>query len=328
MQAALRVFDEAVRDTSDVVTVPAIVMEYLAYLQGRVDAGTFAADNLRNIRRELNAFAGAFDQAVDQCRQRDLLRWLEANPQWKSGHSKRHAIASVIACFNWAVDEEGGGLIDKSPYRKPKIRSSTPCEPRRPATRHEYVILMKGGSRPLRRALFMLRRSGIRTCELRELRWHEVLLDDETPHLNLANHKTRRRTGRARKVGLDPGTVGFLRSLQRHAGGGLFGKDDSHVFLNGDGLPWKCRGFAQHFRRWAERLGLDDDADKRVSAYCLRHSYACGAVEAGISTRAIADQLGHTTTILIDRVYGCHTRDRQRHLSRVASEIVQRRKRA
>src|ERR1043165_2678381 len=49
MQAALRVFDEAVRDTSDVVTVPAIVMEYLAYLQGRVDAGTFAADNLRNI---------------------------------------------------------------------------------------------------------------------------------------------------------------------------------------------------------------------------------------------------------------------------------------
>jgi integrase len=163
---------------------------------------------------------------------------------------------------------------------------------------------------------------------MRELRWFEVLLEAESPHLNLERHKTRAKIGRARKVGLDPGTVTFLRALKRKASTGLFGGDDAHVFVNCDGAPWTCRTFAQHLRRWAERLGLDEGADKRVSGYCLRHSYACEAVEAGISTRMIADQLGHVSTAMVDRVYSSHTRDRERHLENVATEIVQRRRRA
>ena len=50
------------------------------------------------------------------------------------------------------------------------------------------------------------------------------------------------------------------------------------------------------------------------------------AIEAGISTRMIADQLGHARTGQIDTGYGSHTwESRVEHLSSVAEEINRKR---
>src|SRR5207253_2100056 len=50
--------------------------------------------------------------------------------------------------------------------QQPKNNEMRADKVRRPADPAEYVALMRFGSRPLRRALFLMRRVGIRTKEL------------------------------------------------------------------------------------------------------------------------------------------------------------------
>ena len=179
----------------------------------------------------------------------------------------------------------------------------------------------------MRRATFCLRRIGIRTKEIRDLLWDDVDLGDLSPHINLEKHKTRRKTGKARKIGLDVATRNFLRALKRNQRKAIE-KGEQHVFLNSYGKPWATRQvFARHLRRYAERIGLDEGVEKRVSAYCVRHTYVCDGIRAGITTRRIADQIGHTKTNVIDAVYGSSTREDVEHLSEVAEEMLRKRKR-
>lgn len=318
MNLSLYVPEDAAGD----ISVAEVVAAFLDHLQRRHDAGDYSADALANARRELERFAAAHDRPVRDCAQADLTRWLAANPQWVSAHTKSNVCTILVACFAWAADEEAGALIDRCPYKRPKILKGLPYEPRRPADHHEYVMLMRKGSRELRRALFFLRRTGARTKEMRELRWENVILDGDTPHIRLEQHKTRRKTGTCRKIGLDPATAAWFRAIRRSALDSV-----GLVFLNTRGGGWDRHTFARHLRRTAQRIGLDAGVERRVSAYCLRHTYACDGIEAGATTREIADQLGHTSEAMVSKVYGCHTRDREKHLSRVAGFVVTRRRR-
>lgn len=295
-------------------TVDFIVRQYLDHLHRRLDAGDYSHDALSNIDRELTSFAAAHPLAVGDCRQHDLTAWLECNPSWESAHTKKRIVAGLIACFRWALEEE---LIDRCPYRRVKAVSNLPYEARRPADPAEYVALMRAGSRALRRALFFLRRTGARTCEMRELRWGDCFLDGDCPHICLTKHKTMK-GGKVRKIGLDAGTAAFLRAMKRTAMGEV-------VFLNCEGGPWSRRVFARHLRRLAQRIGLDERVERRITAYSLRHSYTVDAIEGGMSTRAIADQLGHESTDMIDHIYGSHTRQRQEHLANVAKNVLRNR---
>lgn len=309
---SLRVYSP---DVGDGAFVPEIVEQYLSHLRGRVDIGDYSSDALANIDRELRHFAADHPYHVSECKQNDLTRWLEQNPQWASAHTKKRIIAEVVGCFRWAAEEE---LIGRCPYRRVKSVSNIPYVPRRPADHAEYVLLMRKGSRPLRRALFFLRRIGARTCEMREAVWDDCRLDGESMHICLYRHKTARKTGKCRKIGLDKATAQFLRNLRRQS-------VSDHVFVNCDGNAWSRRSFAQHFRRCAERLGLNAGVGRRLSAYCFRHAYVVDGIEAGVSTRCLADQLGHQTTEMIDRVYGSHTRDREEHLAKVAEDVLRKR---
>jgi integrase len=312
------------------MTVAEIVTLYLKHLDSRVAADDYSAQSLDNVRRDLLLFAGKFGaQTIDQCRQHDISSWLEQNPQWKSVDTRRRQVSTITGAFSWAAEEE---LITRSPYRRPRMLRGKTAKVRRPATHHEYVELMRNGDRPLRRVLYMLRKTGMRTCEARLLTWDEVFLDGPVPFLDLPRHKTFRHTGKSRKIGLDPSTARFLQNLKRQyeqrcncncqvCRENLF----PNVFVNRDGTPWDRHTFARHLRRVAARIGLDDGVADRVSAYCLRHSYVVDAIEAGVSTRMIADQLGHSGSGTIDAVYGSHTRQRVEHLGNVAEEINRKR---
>lgn len=293
-----------------------VVRAYLAYLRVRVARDDFDPDHYANIKYRLDLFVAQFRQPISKCRQRDVVQFVAANPQWKSAHTKKNAVTTIVGCFRWAADEEGGAMIDACPYKRVKAISAIPYEPRRPASSAEYVALMRSGSRPLRRALFFLRRTGARTKEMRELRWKCVILDVTSPFILIVKPKAFRRTGKSRKIGLDTATANWLRAMRRGA------SDEDFVFTNCDGTPWERRVFSRHLRRYAERIGLDEGAESRVSAYCLRHSYTVDAIEGGATTREIADQLGHSTTAMIDAVYGKHTRHREGHLGNVQKKIL------
>ena len=72
--------------------------------------------------------------------------------------------------------------------------------------------------------------------------------------------------------------------------------------------------------------GLDESVQSKVSAGCLRTTYACDLIEAGFTNREVADMLGHTTTEMVDLVYGAETRERVEHLGNVAKAAALRRR--
>jgi len=240
----------------------------------------------------------------------------------------------VLACFAWAADPEEGAMIARCPFKRIKWVSTIPYEPRRPASTDEYLALVRHSSLALRQGLLCIYRTGCRPCEMRELIWPWVQLDAASPHLELIVHKTVKKTGKPKLIGLDDVMQRFLRDLQkkrtwtdtrpcrcsltkiRHTVG-------DHVFLNCDGTAWSRRAFAQNIRRCAERAGLDVKAiEKKVSAGCLRTTFACDLIEAGISNRKVADALGHTTTWMVDHVYGAATRHKAAHLEDIAKQAA------
>jgi integrase len=296
-------------------SIASVVRSYLAHVDRQVKAGA-SLDHANNIRRDLARFSAFIgDVSIDDCRQIQLTEWLGANPQWKSVCSQRNAVANVIGCFHFAEEE---GLIARCPYRRPRMLRNLPDRVRRPALAAEYLALRRRGSRPLSRALWFLWQTGARTCEMRLALWSDVTWDGECPRIMLVKNKTARKTGKARVIPLTPIVVRVLRLMQKRA-------RSPFIFVNSDGTPWDRRVFARNLRRLAKRLGMDDGAGERVSAYCLRHSYTCAALTAGFTSKQVADQLGHVDSKMVERVYGSHTREDLRYLSRLAGEIQSRR---
>jgi integrase len=324
------------------VTVGDVFREYLEHLTTRVAAGDYSKHAYTDACRELRRFGDEHGhQTMPDCRQRDVTKWLEVHSQW-GNYTKKRILNTILRPFNWAVDEE---LIEASPYRRPrnlKLRT----RPRRPAEEWEYLVLMRvtsgrsirgsiklpagrdltvgpsPGSRALKRALFVLFHTGIRTCELRSLRWCDVDFQavdrygNPAPCLWIRNHKGGKLSGDLgdRQVGLTVKTVRFLKILQRRAP--LW---QEHVCLNGNGEPWADHhAFARHFARWRDRAGLPSD----LSAYCFRHLYVTRATKNGVGERQIADQVGHRSTRMVSHY--SHAAGDAGHLCRVAEQVSRR----
>lgn len=298
------------------VTVSSVVAAYLRYCERQNRAGAFSTDHLANVRRDLSrfmAFVGP-DKPVTECKQHDLSSWIESNPQWLSVAKRRNAVAAVRGCFRFAEEEE---LIDRCPYRTPRsLRGAVP-NTRRPATTDEYLSLFRHGSRALRNALFFLRETGARTCEMREALWTDLTLG-ERPCIVLYKHKTARKTGQGRVIALNHVVAKFLLWMKRSSRS-LF------IFVNCDHGSWDRHTFARHLRRTAERIGLDEGVIERVSGYCLRHTFCCAALTSGFTTKEVADQMGHADTKMVEKIYGSHTAKDLSYMNRIADSIRERR---
>jgi integrase len=313
LRAVLRAF--AAKPAEDIL-VSAIIDAYMVELAGRAERKDIAADYFRNASRTLRDFRQARGhKSLAAARQHDLSAFILGNPLWKSAYTQAHASAVVTQCFTWAVEQ---GLIAASPFKRVKPTSTKGS--RNPCLPSEYVALMRRGNRALRRLLFFLRRTSCRTSEARALTWDDCRLDDGLPHVLLRHHKTFQHTKQPRLFGLDAGTTRFLRALKRQAPASAVSRN--HVFLNCEGRPYNRRSLALAFRRLRRVAGLSSDIDHRISAYSLRHMYVTECTKAGTSSRKIADQIGHVSTQMIDRVYGKSTRANLAHLGTVADEAT------
>jgi integrase len=242
----------------------------------------------------------------------DLVRWIIANPQWKSGHAKTNNLRHISDCFLWWEDETG----TRPPFRWRRLPKFTK-ETRREATAAEYVALMRHTSTPeLRRALWCLWNvQGMRTCELRELQWTDF--NWEGAFILLRKHKTALKTGKPRLIPLTARQLRFFRGLFRSKA-----ESAEHVFLNTQGDPWTRRSLSKHLRTTAKRIGIDEGVADRVSAYCLRHSFATQADEAGCDQSQTAMLMGHSGPEMLRDVYSKASRKVEH--SRKAAETVER----
>lgn len=155
--------------------------------------------------------------------------------------------------------------------------------------------------RESRRAFKLLLRfawmCGCRPSELRELRWDQITEDFSAA--TLGNHKTARKTGKARKIYFPTRGQALLRKfgLERDDRKEATVDAAEFVFLNTRGRPWTKDAIVCQMQRLQERTGLD------IVAYNYRHTWITRALLAGVDIAAVAELAGHSNTDMVSRTY-------------------------
>jgi integrase len=148
--------------------------------------------------------------------------------------------------------------------------------------------------------------SGIRTEELRTLRWTDVDLSAATVYvLRAARHQGDTKTPKSRR-GLGIADVGVealsaLRSRQaaeKLAAGEAYQEHDL-VFCHEDGSPYDDQAVRNRFCKITAAAGIGDDWRPRE----LRHTFVSILSDHGVPTQKISDLVGHKNTKITETVY-------------------------
>ena len=154
-------------------------------------------------------------------------------------------------------------------------------------TRAQSHRLLNASSPHLRNLIAAALYTGCRVGELTRLTVHDVA--DQGFGIYIARSKNHR----TRFVFLPVEGMAFFLNL-------CLGKEPQDLVLpHPDGRFWGKR-YAPPFKRAAANAGLPTD----TCFHTLRHSYASQLVEDGTPLSIVARQLGHASTLMVDKVYG------------------------
>lgn len=123
----------------------------------------------------------------------------------------------------------------------------------------------------------------------------------------LAQHKTRRSTGRPKVIPLVPKMLRLLKWLKKHS-------TSTHCFVNSRGEPWTVNAIDQRVQNIRERAGFDS----KVIPYTLRHRAATNAILKTGNLKMTSQLLGHSSTQTTER----YTHVAQQHLVTFACQAV------
>jgi integrase len=275
---------------------------FLAHAEKHVEARSF--DFYKRYLQSFSQLHG--DVRVSELRPLHLTEWLNAHPGWKA--SRRHAIIAVKRCFKWAHEE---GVADRNPFlgvKKPAVgrrdRILTAAE--------KEEILAAIRDRQFREFVFALYETGCRPSEVaRVTAAHFRTVQDKSGaecHLWVfEEHKTKKKTGKARIIYLTPPMVELTKALvAKHPEGPLFRGNRNHKGFSRNGI--RCR-----FRRLREKL----PHLKGVVSYTARHTYATEALANGVAAIELAELLGHADTKMIESHYA-HLDQKTEHMLKAA----------
>jgi integrase len=289
-----------------------IIDAYLIERGTLAEAGQIKPKRWGNERRHLISFrtlCGHYREG-DKAPRTILAQWLLANPQWKKPDTKRDAVNTICAAFDWAADPDGVNMIDRCLFKRSKMSSLVPpCEPRAAVYVHQLLAVFRVARRrghriardAFRLALHQLFETGCRPCEMRVSGWEH--LDWETGIIRLPPEltKTGKATNKQRLIVLTGRMLRLLRTLWERRGRPTQGA----IFINGRGDPMQDTGFADYFRRVANLAGIP----KECTAAGLRHGFAIKHLSDHKSNKRVADLMGHSSTAMIDKVYDRHLRE-------------------
>jgi len=160
--------------------------------------------------------------------------------------------------------------------------------------------------------------TGMRRGELVGLRWSDVDLDRATVSVGRSvgvvmvdGHRTmnigQTKTGKARVVDLDAGTVGVLREWRKARGVVGLGlvRQSAYVFGQLDGGHMDPDTLSARFVRHLTSAGkaLGTDAVPAVRVHDLRHTHATALLRAGTPVKVVSERLGHSDVMTTLRVY-------------------------
>jgi integrase len=107
-------------------------------------------------------------------------------------------------------------------------------------------------------------------------------------------HIAQSKSGRPRDITLTEEGVAFFSRLILGRGG------DDFIFVHSDGRPWRKSEQGRLMRKACARARIEP----AVGFHQLRHSWASHAVMNGMPLIVVAKNLGHASTVMVERHYG------------------------
>jgi integrase len=230
----------------------------------------------------------------------------------------RHAKAILSAALKSAVDAK---LIRENPADLVRTRRAAPA-PFSIVDRDQFpAFIAAANTTPVGAALIFLLMTGLRSGELRGLRWSDADLDAGTlrveRQLRVVNKHDRRfeppKDNEVRTIHLTPQAVALLRQQRRDqaaarlAAGAAWHEDDISadlIFRTTRGLELPQNALFRAIRAIRDGLGLPD-----LRPHDLRHSYAVAALRSGVDPKTVQHNLGHRhATVTLD-TYAAYTDD-------------------
>ena len=266
----------------------------------------------REYRRLLVTFAlSYFDREVrvrdlDGAAVQQFADWLTTRPG-RRGRLCDRSIANTLTPLRLALDAAvAEGLLDVNPAEQvvlPHRRAGRAwsATERRYLTRAELVRLLDEVPPKWRPLFELLAATGLRISEAIGLRWSDLVLDGETPHLQVrraivkgALVAPKSRHG-ARLIPLTPGLAEMLRAHRPHGA-----TADAFVFPGRDGAPSDQGSLRRRVLVPAvERAGLTG-----VGFHTLRHTCASMLIESGLSPLRLQRWMGHHSPAFTLETYG------------------------
>ncbi len=198
----------------------------------------------------------------------------------------RRELEQLQAAVNYAHKDN---LISVRPYI---WKPDRPNSRTRWMTRKEVALLLRAArSRPRARnylPLFILLGvyTGARSEALLTLRWHQV--DFENGLIDFSHGKSKGKAGA--KIPMPKRLRRFLCSARKYS-------NDIGYVINNNGR--RVKSVKNSFGACCEASGLEN-----VTAHTMRHTTASWLIQDGVSPSMVAKYLGHTSTQMIERVYG------------------------
>ena len=252
------------------------IHRHLRPLLGNKIAGKLKAEDVRHAYRDIRDGKTATDEKT-RPRGRAIVKGGEG--------TARSAVRLLRAILSWAQHE---GLISANPAAGIKVGAdgerTTIIE-----SSEQYAQLFRTLQRmedeqrirrPVADSIRLIALTGARRSEITGLRWRHVDLEAGLLTLPPSAHKTGRKTGKPRIIGL-PAVAQAIISVQPQ------GEPDAYVFspARGDGPL----SLAKPWRRVRQEAGLPDG----IGLHGLRHSLASHMAMQGAQAAEIMTALGH-----------------------------------
>src|SRR3990172_8350817 len=246
-----------------------------------------------------------------------LARWLDDTAAYRLRPPTLHTYLAVLRvplsqAVRWGLVTVNAAKMVEQP-RVPRRERVT-------LTLDEVRVLLAGTSGEPLHALYVLAvTTGMRSGELRALRWRDLrgdtlavtgTLREVEPHVYAREEP---KTPRSRRtLPLSRAAVGALeahRAAHAHS--------PQWVFAHANGEPWTAAGLVRTFQADLRRLGL-----RRVTLHSLRHTAAALMLEgSGGDLRMVMATLGHANVATTVDLYGGMAAESRQRAAKVMDDV-------
>lgn len=252
------------------VTTGQLVEEFLAWCEPRR-----AASTVRHYQSRLRTFVDRFGKKkFEKIKPLELQKHFDKVNAGKAPDTQRSNIVVFETFQKWLIKN---GLLKKKIVDK--LEKPAGQQRKRIPTDEETAAILEAGSPAFRLIYRALRQCGARPNELCRATVENI--DTENGVIVLHEHKTAKKTGRPRRIGIG-------EKLKAIIDESLSGRTTGPLFLSPHGKQWTPANLSGHYRKIRDKLGLPKD----LVLYLARHEHATKICDAK-GVHAASEALGH-----------------------------------